>query len=239
MFSIRTLSVACALAAAGAGSMALAGVVVSSSGPSASQFPAGKKLDDNSRITLKAGDKVTVLTTNGTRVISGAGTHQVGAAGASKRSTFAVLTRQRSSQRVRTGAVRGTGTGEAETRNPNLWFVDVSRSGTMCVTNGTAVRLWRPGSEVETTFVVSQPGAPPPTQVHVPFASGVADAGWDSERLPVTEGATYTITGPGGSPSEVRFTLLDSPPDDPEELAARLIEKGCTAQLDLLTTALS
>ena len=83
---------------------AQAGVVVKSSGPSAGTYPVGKKLDDASSVTLRSGDSLTVLTSSGTRVITGPGTHRVGARGASKRTAFAMLTRQRSGARVRTGA---------------------------------------------------------------------------------------------------------------------------------------
>ena len=84
---------------------AQAGVVVKASGPSVGQFPVGKKLDDSSTVSLKAGDSITVLTANGTKVITGPGQFTVGVRGESKRSTFAVLTRQASGARVRTGAV--------------------------------------------------------------------------------------------------------------------------------------
>jgi hypothetical protein len=236
MFSVRCASIALALAVAGAGHAAQAGVVVSATGPSAAQYPAGKKLDDNSRIVLKDGDRVTVLTANGTRVISGAGTHQVGAAGASKRSTFAVLTRQRSGQRVRTGAVRG-GPAEPSGRNPNLWYVDVSQAGTVCVADPAAIRLWRPAAQGATTLVLARPGSA--DHIHVSFADGEADTAWDRDRMPLAEGATYTISGPDGTQRVVRYTMLGAAPDDPEALASQLIEKGCSAQLALLTAAMS
>ena len=54
--------------------IAAAAIVVASSGPSARNFPAGKKLDDAASITLQAGDSVTVLDAKGTRVLRGAGT---------------------------------------------------------------------------------------------------------------------------------------------------------------------
>ena len=47
---------------AGIGSTAMAqNMVVRSTGPSASSFPAGKKLANNSRITLKNLDRITIL----------------------------------------------------------------------------------------------------------------------------------------------------------------------------------
>ena len=78
MFSVRTFTIGLALAGAALAGAAQAGVVVSSSGPSKAQFPSGKKLDDNSSITLRDGHSVTVLTAGGTRVIKGAGAHLVG-----------------------------------------------------------------------------------------------------------------------------------------------------------------
>lgn len=237
MFSVRTFTIGVALAGAALAASAQAGVVVSSSGPSAGQFPAGKKLDDNSSITLRAGDTVTVLTSGGTRVIKGAGVHLVGAAGESKRSTFAVLTRQRSATRVRTGAVRGTGpaTGAAD-RSPNLWYVDVSRSGTMCVASPDAVRLWRPGGETAAVYTLAG-GAQP---IEVTFAESARDVAWDAAALPVTDGAKYSIAAAdGGSTNVVNFVMLDTVPEEPEDLAARLIDKGCTNQLELLALAMS
>ena len=237
MFSVRTFTIGAALAGAALAASAQAGVVVSSSGPSAGQFPAGKKLDDNSSITLRAGDTVTVLTSGGTRVIKGAGVHLVGAAGESKRSTFAVLTRQRSAARVRTGAVRGTGPADGGAqRSPNLWYVDVSRSGTMCVASPEAVRLWRPGGDTAAAYTLTG-GAQP---VEVTFAENARDVAWDAAALPVADGAKYSIaTADGGSTNVVNFVMLDTVPEEPEDLAARLIDKGCTNQLELLALAMS
>lgn len=234
---VKSFTVGVALAGAMLAASAQAGVVVSSSGPSASQFPAGKKLDDNSSITLRAGDTVTVLTAGGTRVIKGAGVHLVGATGESKRSTFAVLTRQRSATRVRTGAVRGTGPAEgAAERSPNLWYVDVSRSGTMCIASAEAVRLWRPGGAAAAAYTLTG-GAQP---VEVSFAENARDVAWDAAALPLADGAKYSIaTADGVSTNVVNFVMLDAVPEEPEDLAARLIDKGCTDQLELLALAMS
>ncbi|MFN4114220.1 MAG: hypothetical protein ACK4GD_09790 [Sphingomonadaceae bacterium] len=238
MFSVKTFTIGLALAGAAFAGAAQAGVVVSSSGPSAAQFPAGKKLDDNSSITLRDGDTVTVLTSAGTRVIKGVGVHRVAATGESKRSTFAVLTRQRSAQRVRAGAVRGTGTPAAAERSPNLWYVDVSRSGAMCVASPDAVRLWRPGGDAPATYTVGGAGDAP--AVEMAFDKDARDLAWDAARLPLTDGSTYSISAPGGaSTAEIRFVMLDAVPEEPEDLAATLIDKGCTNQLELLTAALS
>lgn len=241
---VRNISMATALTCASMAligpTAALADVVVASSGPSAGQFPVGKKLAVSDQITLKAGDTVTVLGSAGTRIISGAGKHRVGARGTAKRSTFATLTRQRDAARVRTGAVRGDLSGGAITRS-NIWYVDVSQPGTMCITDGMALQLWRPATEGSPTYMVVN--AASPGHMYLAFAEGSATTDWDLAQMPVEDGARFTITGPsggqGGEPStNVTFAVLDAQPDNPEDLATALIEKGCTGQLELLSSAL-
>lgn len=235
-----SMAAAGAMFALAAPDMARADVVVASSGPSAGQFPAGKKLNATDQITLKTGDTVTVLGSAGTRVITGAGAHRVGARGTAKNSTFAILTRQRAATRQRTGAVRGDLTGQPLTR-PNIWYVDVTRSGTMCISADAAVQLWRPSTEGAPTFMVASmaPGAAAPLHMHLAFAEGTTTTDWDLAQMPLENGATYNISGPGGDQAvDVTFALLDNKPDTAEDLAQILIAKGCTGQLDLLATAL-
>src|SRR5690606_12885977 len=122
------LATLCAAALALTPGAALAGVVVSVSGPSASSYPVGRKLGDDDRIVLRAGDTLTVLDGSGTRVLRGAGTYSLGqTSGTKASSTFAILTERRSARRARTGAVRA-GDLDTPVRSPNLWYVDVGAS---------------------------------------------------------------------------------------------------------------
>lgn len=236
----KNLSICAALATASLAAVSptavLADVIVASSGPSAGQFPVGKKLESTAKITLKAGDTVTVLGSAGTRVIRGAGDHRVGARGAAKRSTFATLTRQRDAARVRTGAVRGDSTG-VEIVRPNIWYVDVTQSGTMCIADPAAVQLWRPGTEGAPVYLIAS--AVSPDHVHVAFAEGAMTTGWNPAQLPLSDGASYTVTSEsGGTGSELTFAMLDAVPETAEDMADALIAKGCTGQLELLSSAL-
>ncbi len=239
MFSDKIGLRIAALALAGA-AMALplaaqAGVVVKSTGPSATKYPVGTKVDDNASITLKAGDIVTVLTSDGTRVIKGAGTFRVGERPQVAADRFASLTRKRAATRVRTGAVRGN-TDDAVT-NPSLWYVDVTRSGTICLYDLATVRLWRPGTEGTSTYRMfnRENGA----AVDVTFDDAVMIAALDPARLPIVEGAPYTVTGPDNNTSaQVNFVLLADDLVAPDALAEALIAKGCTVQLETLANSL-
>ena len=232
--ALISAALACAMIAAPM--TATAGVVVKSSGPSAAKYPVGTKLDDKGRITLKAGDSVTILTNGGTRVIRGAGTHRVAKRGASKRSAIQALTRRRAAGQVRTGATRGDAPAGTAS-NPNMWWVDVTKSGTMCVADMSAVQMWRPGGDEASTYVLAS--AVSAEHVHKTFPAGETTAAWDAERLPLTDGASYTITGPGGTTtSTVTFAQLESAPDAIEDLTLVLLDKGCTTQVEQLTASL-
>ena len=239
MFSDRLKARFGALALAGA-ALALpvagqAGVVVKSTGPSATRYPVGTKLDDDASITLKAGDVVTVLTSDGTRVIKGAGTFRVGDRPQVAADRFASLTRKRAATRVRTGAVRGED--DAPVSNPSLWYVDVTRSGTICLYDLATVRLWRPGSEGTSTYRISDhDGA---AQAEVTFDDTVTVAALDPARLPITESGHYMITAPDGQTSaHINFVLLAEDYDAPDALAEALIAKGCSVQLETLAASL-
>lgn len=239
MTSPRKRTIAVALAAAALtlipGAVS-AGVVVAASGPSASNFPVGRKLGDSERIVLRAGDTLTVLDGKGTRVLRGAGTHSLGQqAGPSRRSTFAVLTERRSGARMTTGAVRGE-EGEPPLHSPNLWYIDVAHPGQICLAGAGRVRLWRSTTEGDATYSLRADSG---GSHDVTFADGEMLAPWDTKVLPVVDGASFRITGPaGGAGDTLRFAVLGSVADEPEALAEQLIEHGCTAQLELLSTAM-
>jgi len=240
MFSDRIKARLGALALAGAAlalpAAALAGVVVKSTGPSATRYPVGTKLDDSATITLKAGDVVTVLTAEGTRVIKGAGTFRVGDRPQVAADRFASLTRKRAATRVRTGAVRGDA--DETVSNPSLWYVDVTRSGTICLYDLATVRLWRPGTDGTSTYTIADHAGT--AKAEVTFDDTVTVAALDPARLPITEGGHYMITAPDGTTSaHINFVLLADDYAAPDALAEALIAKGCTVQLDALAVTLA
>jgi hypothetical protein len=230
-------AIAAALFAVVPVSQAEAGVVVAVSGPSAKSYPVGRKIAPTDRIVLQAGDTVTVLDGKGTRVLRGAGSYTLATqAGDDRSNAFALITRQRSAQRMRTGAVRDSNAGPVT--RPNLWYVDVRQAGPMCLTDPSEVRLWRPATAGEQLYAIGVGGG---AQVfsRASFGDGDMLTVWDLSQAPITDGASYVIAGGDGKPNEITFRLIDPVPDDAEALAARLIELGCTAQLEVLASAMS
>jgi len=227
----------------GAGSVALAqNMVVRSTGPSASSYPAGKKMGNDAKITLKAQDKVTILTKSGTRVLSGPGTYSLAQGSGSASSASGRLSsfiNNRGSSRARTGAVRGDTSAAAVTpNNPNLWFLDVTKGGKFCVSNPKGLVVWRPDYTGSATASIVEPTTGNVTEIA--WRKGNPLKAWPKNVLPVTDGANYRLLGSSVEQSvEVNFVVLDSEPADLDATAAVLIENGCQGQLDLLVETLN
>jgi len=82
-------------------------VVVRSSGPDATAFPAGRRLDPRSRICLREGSRLTILSSGRTRVMAGPGCHRAATRGPSRSARISAFIAPRSGPRARTGTIRG------------------------------------------------------------------------------------------------------------------------------------
>lgn len=216
-------------------------VVVRSTGPSAAAYPLGRKLPVNASVTLKAGDKVTVLDKAGTRILSGPGTFSLASSSASAdaptgTALASLIARTGAGQRTRTGAVRGDSTPVAVTtpRPDSLWYVDVSKGGTWCIADPAQVVMWRPNRDSDGAGRLA---AADGSSDDLFWRAGNALKLWPVASVPVADGATYSFVNPVGQ--TIRFTtrVLASVPDNALDVASVLAEKGCSAQLDLLATA--
>lgn len=219
-----------AIAAGMIATSAVAGtIVVRATGPSAAMYKPGTAITASS-ITLKPGDTVVLLDAKGTRTLSGVGPHSIaGGSAAVAPSALGALIRSSGARQVRTGAVRGTGLGAAKA--PNLWYVDASRGGTVCVAETGTTNVWRPDMTAPAAYSIWA-GA---KNVPLNFTAGQSVAAWPAE-LPLTAGARYKIAAPTGAPVEIVVQPV-AMGDSADTVGATLIAKGCTRQLDQLVEA--
>lgn len=226
--SLASLATAFALASTGAGLAET--IVVKSTGPSARAYPPGKSIPDNSKVALKAGDSVTILDGRGTRVLKGPGVFATTASTATS-STIGALLRNTGTRQVRTGAVRGTGS-EA-VRPPNVWLIDSSKSGTVCVAGTETVSLWAPPHEEVASLTLTR--LSDGKSIPLSLRPGQSVKAWPTADMPITDGSQFRVSGDGiANPVTLRFAALGPNPQGLEGTAAALIKAGCTAQLDLL-----
>lgn len=223
-----------------AGAAQAQSVIVRSSGPSASAYPQGKKLAANAKVTLKAGDKLTVLDKAGTRVLAGPGSFTLDGsvsrdAGAVSRVTGAIAS---NGARTRTGAVRGVLGPARPLGAPNapdsVWYIDVSKGGAWCVANPASLVLWRPNRSEEANAKLTAAGG---KSVDIVWKKGNPLKLWPSAALPVVEGGRYVFSDPVGPSVTLVLHLLPTVPADDLAVAGMLADKGCTAQLDVFANA--
>lgn len=218
-----------------AGSAVAAPLVVRSAGPSAKTYPAGKALADNAKLTLKAGDTVVLLDGRGTRTLSGPGTFSASAsavAAATTGSTLGALVSGGGERRARIGAVRSaSGIDKNAGKNPNVWYVDVTRSANMCIADTSSVTVWRPSAATAASVTVTKTDGSTAT---IELPAGQSAALWPAS-LPVTDGSAFKLSWEGAkAPTNLKFVVVKPGSPGLEDMAQSLIKAGCNAQLDLL-----
>jgi hypothetical protein len=228
--SAKWAIVACALSCCGVS--AIAGViVVRSNGPSAGAYPPGKALDPAGSVTLQNGDAVTVLDASGTRVLKGPGKLPVAATGGASASGISALLANTGQRQSRTGATRGAN--DSAPRPTNVWYIDTSRGGAVCVADTANLTLWRANYEEAGNLKVTRLADGKSAQVE--FGIGQSLRTWPLAELPVAEGVSYRLEGAGTSgPTVIRIKLLPSAPGTLDGTAQILLAKDCNVQLDLV-----
>jgi hypothetical protein len=235
LISTRIKAAAAVLALTASGVAMAQTIVVKSAGPSAKAYPPGKSIAVNASVALKSGDVLTILDGRGTRVLKGPGTFSTTASTASA-SSFGSLLRNTGTRQVRTGAVRGVS--GPSVRPPNVWLVDGSKSGTVCVAGTENVSLWMPAHESEAKITVTRVSDGKSVPLMMRTMQSVK--AWPSAELPINNGDKFRIAADGMSNSSlITFAQLGPNPQGLEGTAAALIKAGCNAQLDLLIETVS
>ncbi len=238
--ALSGLLAVCAMAMSGA---ALAqAVVVRSTGPSSTAYPQGKKLAANAKVTLKAGDRITVLDKAGTRVLAGPGSFTLDSTLARDTTTVSRVSNVLASgaaPRTRTGAVRGAVSAPRPTSSAvgpdSVWYIDVSKGGAYCLSDPASAVLWRPNREQEATARLAAVAGGKAAEIT--WRKGNPLKLWPVEQLPITDGGNYTFADPLGPNRTFTLHLVGTPPADEVAVASLFADKGCTAQLDVFANA--
>ena len=216
---VRFLAAAAALTAFTAISASAAVIVVRSSGPSARAFPAGKALQDNEKLALKANDMVVLLDSRGTRTLRGPGSFSAASTGpARSASSLAALTGQGRSRR-RVGAVRGPVA-------RSIWQADSQKSETMCFANPSDISIYRDNIATAETVTLKDLTSGKSAKVNFPVTMQTAP--WPAS-VPIAANGRYQI----GS-TTVSMKSIAPIPAGLEGMAQSLIRNDCQGQLDIL-----
>jgi hypothetical protein len=206
-------------------------IVVRSNGPSAKSFPPGKSLPGTAKFALQSGDTLTLLDATGTRVLKGPGNFALAAlTSTASGSSLGQFLRNTGARQGRTGASRG---GSVKPKSPNIWYVDFSKAGPVCVIDPNAVTLWRPLVDKDQTLTFTRTSDGKATNVL--FAKNQTSRAWPVADLPVTDGVQYRVSGEDlAAPVSLTLRTVGTVAPSPETIGSALIKAGCTAQVDLL-----
>lgn len=202
-------------------------LILRSAGPSARNYPAGRRVADNASFTLRPGDIVVVLANGATRTFRGPGSYS--AAGPVRRGTQMA---GGGTVRRQTGAVRGDDPTTVVARPADIWQFDVSQSGRACVLAGQRPVLWRPQSDRAVRLTITPQNGAAQT---VAWNAGRATLDWPAS-VPVVDGASYQLNWTG-APNPVRVTtqtLTGLQIGNVEAVASAFLDKNCRSQLDVL-----
>lgn len=242
-FRMRRLGLTAAAAIAAiacVGTAAAQSMVVRSTGPSASKYPAGAKLKSVDKLTLVAGDKIVLMQAGKTRTLSGPGTFGATGTVQASQSLGGNVTRMLAkgpTVRSRGGFTRGPNDPvPVDVRAPNLWLLDYREAGTFCVVDPATLMLWRPDMQGDTALEIVSGGK----KATVALVDGANFRKWPTDTLPVKYGVDYRLSGGGlAAPVTVRFTPMDNAPDTVEGSVDMLMAKGCAPQLNRLVDTMS
>ena len=194
---------------------------------------AGAQIDGDQVLTLKEGERLTLIRSDGT-VLTLRGPFSKTpapptAVASDPKQALAALVNTRAARTSSVGVIRA---GEEVMPLPEPWLVDLSRSGMRCMIEDQTVTFWRPDASQETRFTL------------VPSdRSYKADFIWPrgAARLPASklefknEFNFFTIQQ---ADQEFALQLMKIPKAIAEGnrviLIAWLLEKGCTQQADAL-----
>lgn len=212
--TVRLLPVAAVLGFAAAPAFASNQIVVRSTGPSAKAYPVGQQMPAGVKVSLRAGDRLTILGPRRATILQGPGSFEIAAANDTARF-----------RRTRFSSLRGP----AGVRGP--WALDVDRSGRVCFTPKEKLSLWRSASYSDATVMISGAGLSP---VALRWPAGRQTLTWPAE-LPIREGLTYRVhIGGRLAPTEWKMAAIGPWQLDRAAAAEMLLQYGCKEQLDQL-----
>jgi hypothetical protein len=193
----------------------------------------GMRIDSNSVITLKDGERATFIGPDGKSLSLKGPFNGVPLAKASEsvelRQALSALVATRDARTSSVGVVRA---GTAAVKIPEPWLIDVTRPGPRCLLEGTQPVWWRPDASQIDSFTVF----PVDRSWSAQFNWA---AGQDRQPLPPLsrlEGSKVFVIRQGEQEYAISLEVVPKDLENQLILASWMLEKGCIQQADALLT---
>lgn len=190
----------------------------------------GQKIDSGRPITLKEGERVTLIAPDGKMVtLRGkfSGLPMMGASATTDpKQALAALMANRNARTGRVGAVRGA---SDFAPLPQPWLIDVSMPGERCLRPGQQPIWWRPKAAASQKFTL----LPTDQSWRADFEWAAGQYAIPAPPLAKFEGETMFVIRMGKEEHNITVNLV--PTDlDGSALASWMLETGCIQQADAL-----
>lgn len=228
---LRTLLAALLIASSAAASASTIIVIDSRS----SSYKTGQKIDSESTITLKEGERLTVIGPDGaSKTIRGKFSGKIVSSATTRdpKEALAALINTRSARTSSIGAVRSA---TSSTPLPDPWVVDISTSGQKCVRSNKPIMWWRPDASNTQKFTMQPTDKSWSGEFAIEAGESYVDLPVDSM---ITDQSNFTLDA-DDTRVAININVLDFDVDSDLVVASWLLEKGCSAQADALIRSLS
>jgi len=193
----------------------------------------GMRIDSSSAITLKEGERVSLIGPDGKSIALKGPFNGVPFAKASDsvdvRQALSALVATRDARTSSVGVVRA---GTAAVKIPEPWLIDVTRPGPRCLLEGTLPVWWRPDNSRTENFTVF----PVDRSWSAQFNWA---AGQDRQAVPPLsrlEGSKVFVIRQGEQEHAISLEVVPKGLESQLILTSWLLEKGCVQQADALLT---
>ena len=200
-------------------------------------FKAGDKIAAGTNVTLKEGERLSVIGADGKSVTlrgpyAGALAAAGGGAAQDPKQALNALLASRDARVKSVGVVRS---GAANVKTPDAESIDITRAGARCLIEGRPPVFWRPDSSTQQAFVVF----PADRSWRADF---VWEAGQDRLTFPDLskfEGLTTLLVNIDQQEFAISFSLVPATLESEFVRASWMLEKGCVQQADALLRSIT
>jgi len=208
-------------------------VIIASTSP---DHPAGGMIEDGANVTLAAGAELSLVSESG-QVIMLKGPHSgvvAAAAGGGDKtltSALAKLVAPQGAGASKLGVMRGS----AKAEPPDVWYIDIARSGTHCFRAGTLPALWRANTKKSGSLSLKE--LPKGGKTKIDWPKGAADLKWPSD-VSVRDGMSVMVRLKGQrTAARVKLKQVPELSTDAHRVVW-LAENGCVVQARKLLATL-
>jgi hypothetical protein len=196
----------------------------------------GESIDGARALTLKEGERVTLIGPDG-KTVSRRGPYSGPAAppAAGESDPKAALAALVATRNARTSSIGVVRAGTDSVKVPNPWYVDVTRSGPRCLQEGHQPALWRPTADAAQSFVMF----PSDRSWRADFTWKKGENAVQMPPLSRFEGVTTVLVNIDQQEFAITINIIPKDIDSTAVLTAWMLEKGCIQQADALLQILS